>query len=181
MGARVAPPEFVAELVRRFGAGHDARFNDLTSRWEVITPSAAGKPIAQVWGWFYRLDANGARVPVPPGPDGLPPYRDLDAAAQAEIIDNMTRSFVGNRHDGARSWSERLRATSQQNAALKAQRLRKRSETFADLIGEVTLNGRWRKEHVRNQGPKLYSLRSAPAQAPVLDISTRSRTLIYTP
>jgi len=156
--ARKPPAAFVAELVRRFGAGHDVQFNELTSRWEVITPSAGGKPVAQVWGWFRRFDAKTQRYePVPMLANGLPPFRDLDSAAQQEIIANMEHSFVGNREDGASSWKEHIRNRSEFNAQRKAKSRRRRAETYAELLGEVRIAGRWKKEHPRNTGPKMYS------------------------
>ena len=178
MAVRVPPAGFVAELVRRFGAGHDARFNETLNRWEVITPSASGKPIAQVWGWFYTVDrATGERRPIPPNPDGLPPFRELDGAAQREIIENMERSFVGNLHDGAESMAARIRRIAAENAAKKADARRRRAETFTHLLTEVRIARRWKPDHVRNQGPKLYSLPSLPASGPVANLSTRSSVL----
>lgn len=162
---RVAPPEFVAEMVRRFGAGHDAVWNDQLHRWQILSPSAAGNPVPQTWGWFRRWDATLAVwVPVPAGPDGLPPFRDLDAEAQAEILGNMERSFVFNRAEGHATWGQRLRATSSENAEKKQRARRHRAQLFADLLSEVRIARPWVKDHKHE--PEKTRVTFAPPPTP---------------
>jgi hypothetical protein len=143
MAGREAPAGFVAELKRRCGTDWDVRWNDELHRWEFTSLSAAGRPVSQFWGWF-KNPLTGE--PIPPDPvTGLAPFRDLDATAQVEALQNLERSFLGNREDGAGTWVKQFQARHRFNESLKAASRRERAEGFATLIKEVDLKRPWLK------------------------------------
>jgi len=156
---RVAPPEFVAEMQRMFGAMWTVEWRDHLSRWVVCGPTADGRIVEQTWGWFRRENpVTGEVEQVELGEDGLPPYRSVsDRASQLEILTNMERSYLFNRQDADSSIRARFSRIGRENAALKQQQARKRADTYADLIGEVRIAGRWKKDHVRAKGAVLVS------------------------
>lgn len=156
---RIAPPEFVAEMQRMFGAMWTVEWRDHLSRWVVCGPTADGRIVEQTWGWFRRDNPiTGESEQVPLGEDGLPPYRGVsDRAAQLEILTNMERSYLFNRQDGDASIRARFSRISRENARHKKALRLKRAATYADLIGEVRIGGRWKKDHVRATGAVLVA------------------------
>lgn len=156
---RVAPPEFVAEMQRMFGSMWSVEWREHLSRWVVCGPTADGRIVEQTWGWFRKEDpVTGTVEQVPLGEDGLPPYRGVsDRASQLEILTNMERSYLFNREDGDSSIRARFSRIGRENARLKQTQRLKRAATYADLIGEVRIAGRWKKDHVRAKGAVLVS------------------------
>lgn len=142
--SRPVPEDFVAQLRATFGAGHDVRWNEAVSRWEIISPSADGKPCSQFWGWFYDPVTRQRLEPDPV--TGLLPFRDLDATAQGEILRNMEASFIGHPEEGG-SWHQRYRTRTRFNQALHRAKVRQRAVNFADMIHEVNLARPWVKHH----------------------------------
>lgn len=155
MAVREAPEGFVRQLKMQCGSDWDVRFNTHVNRWEFLSLSAGGIQVSQFLGWT-RNPLTGAKIEPDPV-TGLTPFRELDATAQAEILRNLERSYIGNRFDGSSGWKDHSRKVTEYNKALDANRNRKRGETFADLIKEVDLRRRWKKDHVRNQGPPLIT------------------------
>lgn len=149
MAHRDPPPGFVARLKARCGSDWDCRWNDAVQRWEFVSLSAAGKPVSQFWGWF-RNPLTGAAITADPV-TGLSPFRDLDPAAQDEVLDNLERSFLGNRADGAGTWKRQITERQDFNRALQTSRIRAKADAFADLLKEVDLRRPWRKEHERGR------------------------------
>jgi hypothetical protein len=152
MATRTPPAAFVAELQRRFGSEYDVQWNDGTARWEILGPTPDGRRVAQTWGWYTRRDPHtGATVRVPPDELGRPPFRDLDPEAQAEILRNMERSFVGHSTNGgtvARRFDRHVRSTRE---TLRRRR-RQRAEAYVNLLwdaGTVRPSTLWKKIHVR--------------------------------
>jgi hypothetical protein len=158
---RVAPPEFVAEMQRMFGAMYRVEWREHLGRWVVIGPTADGREVEQTWGWFWREvvspDGTASRVRVEPGPDGLPPYRGLDRDAQLEILSSMEKTYPFNRHDGDSKLASRFSRIGRENIARRAAIAKKRAALYADLIGEVRIAGRWKKDHVRAKGAVLVA------------------------
>lgn len=156
---RIPPAGFVAELQRRFGAQWDVKWSELLHRWVVVGPSAAGQLVEQTWGWYRKWNAETKQYePVPHGPDGLPPFRDLDLEAQGEIIANMERSYLFNRADGDASIGKRFARITRENEAKKATNRKQRGELYRLLLNEVNIKRPgWKKEHQRPDGAVLVA------------------------
>ena len=88
---------------------------------------ADGIPRSQFWGDFRReVD------PV----TGLYPFRELDDAAMAEAIDNLTKTFVANPHDGAGTTQAEVRRRIAANRAEGKRRWKQGGEWFAEMAAE---------------------------------------------
>lgn len=149
------PTEFVAELRRRFSDFVDLRWNEVVSRWEFVFLSAVNRPVSQFWGWFYNPLTRERLEPDPM--TGLMPFRGLEPEAQAEILKNLDESFLGNRQDGAGTWEKHFDNVVEFNKQVKATSLKRRGETYAQLIKEVDLRRPWLKHHRRERRRHLPS------------------------
>lgn len=157
MDARTVPPAFIAELKRRFGSGYDARYDLKKQRFVIRTPTMRGPPIEQVWGWFHdptrsTWNATSRQFEHPPVPvdaeTGLPPFRELDARAQLEILDAMEKTYLHNRHDGHASWAKRGEATQAYNQQLQQAAAKQRAVDYADMVTEFDIRRPgWLKTH----------------------------------
>lgn len=146
---REAPAAFVAQLRAEFPDFVELRFNEQVGRWEFITLSAAGRPVSQFYG-RDRDEQTGA--PIEPDPvSGLLPFRDLDPTAQHEILENMRRTFIGNRHDGPGTWSRKAERARAHNNELRRARARERAEDYAYMLQQVDLRRPWVKFHRRGK------------------------------
>lgn len=152
---REAPAAFVAELKRRFGSDQDVRYNTQVGRWEFLSLSAGGMQVSQFLGWTVN-PLTGEKVEPDPV-SGLLPFRELDAEAQAEVIRNLEKSYIGNRHDGAGSWREHQTKTIEHNREIDRKKRREKAEDYAYAIQQVDLRRPWVRYHVRNKGPKIIS------------------------
>jgi len=141
---RIAPAWFRAELLRRFGSGHDAVWDPVLSRWVIVSPSAAGYPTRQVVVW--RRDPATDKA-TRPDVAGLLPVRELDDACCWEIIRNMERSALTNRVDGAGTWKQQVARTTETNNAVQAAHVREAAENFAYALTQVDLRRPWLKHH----------------------------------
>lgn len=149
--ARVADPTLVAELRRRFSDVQDLRWNDAVHRWELISLSAAMKPVSQFWGWYHD-PVSGVRIEPDPV-TGLVPFRDLVAAHdQQALLANLEQGFRFKRGGDGQTWRQFLSTRLAWNAEAKRNRLKKRSETFAELIQECTIKRPWKKFHEHRPG-----------------------------
>lgn len=142
------PTAFVRRLRAAFPDFVELRWNTHFDRWEFVFLSAAGRPVSQFWGWA-RNPLTGA--PIAPDPITLlPPFRDLDASAQEEILRNCEQTFLGNRADAHRAWGDKFRATTAHNEALRTARRRQHAQDWADAIAEFDIRRPgWLKEHSR--------------------------------
>lgn len=149
---------FVAELRRRWPDFQDIRWNDAVSRWEFVFTSAAGMPVSQFYGWD-RNPITGAPTVIDPI-TGLTPFRDLDAAAQSEIIATGEATFLGNRADRDYTWRKRTERIMRQNNELHRARRRQHAEDYAYALQQVDIRRPgWRKDHQpakRGQGPVIH-------------------------
>lgn len=144
---RRVPREFLALLKAKFSDVRDLRWNDALSRWELISDSLGGQAVSQFWGWF--VDPNtGARL-APDPVTGLYPFRDLDAAGQLALLANLERGFQLR---DAKDWKAKITQRTRWNAETRRAGIRKRAETFADMIAECDLRRPWKKEHERRPG-----------------------------
>lgn len=143
MAGREVPAGFVAALKARCGADWDVRWNDVVHRWEFTSLSSAGRLVSQFWGW-YKHPTTGEPIECDPA-TGLAPFRDLDAAAQAEALTNLEQSFIGNRADGAGTWAKQFATRRQYNEGLKTASRVDRATKYADLLQEVNLKRPWVK------------------------------------
>lgn len=129
-------PEWVQALKATCGADHDLRWNETVSRWEFVIPSADGIPRSQFWGQFWHWK-QGKRVPLKPDPvTGLYPFRDLDDHAMREALANLTRTYIGNPHDGAGTPDKEVRQRIAFNAERQKYVFRQAGNAFADLVAE---------------------------------------------
>ena len=141
----IPPAGFVQRVKALGGADWDVRWNTEVQRWEFVSLSSANTPVSQFYGWSH-CEAD----PV----TGLLPFRDIhDADAQTEILAAMERTYIGNRHDGDGTWKRQIANRRQFNKAVDAATIKRRAETYADLIHEVNLSRPWKKYHERNTGP----------------------------
>lgn len=145
--ARRPPNGFVERLNREFGSGHDVRFNDVVQRWEVISPSAAGRPISQFFGWS-RNPLTG--TPIAPDQFGLLPFRELDQAGMDAIVQSMRDTFIGGSADGYTSWKERHAGVTAHNEAVSRAYSRQSAVEYAQALSEVDLRRPWIRHHSRN-------------------------------
>lgn len=152
---REAPAAFVAELRRRWPDFQLIRWNDTASRWEFVFTSAAGQPVSTFYGWT-RNPLTGEAIGIDPE-TGLTPFRDLDAAAQAEIIAVGEATYIGNRVDKDFTWRARTKRIMAENDAAHRARRRVHAEDFAYALQQVDIRRPgWRKDHQpakRGQGP----------------------------
>lgn len=136
--------QFAAVLRRRFGSGHSCEYDLTTQRYVVISPSAAGRPCRQFVVWYqdpHTGQPNKADVL------GLLPFRELDAACQADILEAMDRTSLTNRHDGAQTWDAQARRVLEHNEAVTRAGIREAAELFALGLTEVDLRRPWLKHH----------------------------------
>lgn len=148
--SRTIDPAFVAELRRRFPDVRDLRWNDAIDRWELISDSAAGRPVSQFWGWF--VDPFTGQTIEPDPVTGLVPFRDLVSRAdQQQLLDNLEKGFRFQRGNPA-NWRQQITERSAWNADQKRQRVRARAQDFAYMLQQVDLRRPWRKFHERKPG-----------------------------
>jgi hypothetical protein len=131
---RVPKAAWLAQLRRLEGCAEaDIRWNDSVHRWEIVLPSADGRPRSQFWGWFR--DANGRRIPPDPA-TGLHPFRDLDDAAMRELIANLEATYIGNPYNGAGTTQREVTRRYRFNRDLQASKYREAGEVFAFMAQE---------------------------------------------
>jgi hypothetical protein len=154
---RVAPAAFVADLKARWPDFRDVRWNDAVSRWEFVFASAAGQPVSQFYGWD-RNPMTGADMPIDPI-TGLTPFRDLDVAAQHEIIAHGEATYLGNRVDQDHTWRNRTKRIKAYNDALHRKHRREDAENFGYALQQVDIRRPgWRMDHQpakRGKGPLI--------------------------
>jgi hypothetical protein len=109
----------------------DIRWNVALARWEFVMKGADGIPRSQFWGDF--------RHPVDPV-TGLFPFRDLDDDGMREALANLTKTFVGNPHDGAGTTRAEVMGRHRRNKTEARRRYMAAGEQFADMAVE---RGRW--------------------------------------
>lgn len=158
--ARIIKDSWVRAL-KALDSGAEIRWNTQVSRYEFSLTSADGVLRSQFWGWFYRLDGKGNRVPIQPDPaTGLYPFRDLDDAAMAEALANLEQTFVGNRHDGAGTTRKEVQRRYQFNQDHMRRQYRHAGELYADVMMEHAPKIRGRALE-----PVLVDLHGAPASS----------------
>ena len=120
-------PEWVKTIQDLCGAGADIRFNEAIHRWEFLIPCGDGVARSQFWGWFNQpIDVT----------TGLHPFRDLDDDGMRIAIQNLTTSFVGNRHDGAGTPRKEIESRMRFNRDLQESKYKEAGEAFADMAAE---------------------------------------------
>lgn len=136
---------FNQRLQLTFGSDWVARWDDVAKRYAIDSLSAAGQKVSQYWGWFR--DANGQ--PLAPHPvTGLHAYRDLDEAAQEEIVRNLHRSYIGETGDGAIDWARDEAKRRAHNQGIIQQSRKAKAAAFADMIASMDIRRPgWRKDH----------------------------------
>lgn len=156
---REPPADFVAKL-REFPDFQELRFNVLLGRWEFVFLSVAGRPVSQFFGWD-RNPLTGA--PVTADPDtGLLPFRDLDAVAQAEILQACRETYLAKDAD-VETWAQKAKAAREHNVALRQASAKRRADDYAYLIQQMDLRRPWVKYHQRSR-EKQYFHQRAPEQ-----------------
>jgi hypothetical protein len=138
---REPPAAFVARLKALCGSDWEVRYNMEVNRWEFLSTSAGGMRVSQFWGWF-KNPLTGEKIEPDPV-TGLVPFRELDIAAQEEVLKNLETSYLGNRHDGARNWEEWSGARIKYNKALDVNRRRQKAEDYAYALTQVDLRRPW--------------------------------------
>jgi hypothetical protein len=139
------PDAFNARLATTFGAGYVMRANETVQRYELISPSAEGRPVSQFWGW-YRDPKTG--TPIEPDPvTGLHPYRGLDSHAQEAIIANLQRGYIGRTGYGLKDWAHYQRQNLAHNREVMRRARQGRAQRYVDLIHEMNLSRPWLKHH----------------------------------
>ena len=149
--SRVADPAFVRELKRRFSDVQDLRWNDAVNRWELVSLSAANRPVSQFWGWFYDPFTKAKIEPDPV--TGLVPFRGLDTPHdQAELIANLENGYRFKRGADGHDWKSHVANRSTWNAEEKKKRIKQRAQDFAYMIQQCDLRRPWRKFHEHQPG-----------------------------
>ncbi len=96
---RYAKPGWIAALRALTGCETDTvRYNEDLCRWEFVMNGADGIPRSQFWGVF-RNPLTGEPLEADTF-TGLYPFRELTDEAMVEALANLTKTFVGNPHDG---------------------------------------------------------------------------------
>lgn len=140
---RAAPAWFRAELLRRFGSGHDAVWDGIYQRWAILSPSAVGYPTRQLV--LQHRDREGN--PAKPDIAGVLPFRDLDTETCHEILRNMEASSLTNRHDGAQTWAKKSALVTQHNQAVSDAHIASAAENYVYGLTQVDLRRPWLKHH----------------------------------
>jgi hypothetical protein len=153
----------VAQL-REFPDFRECRFNEAVNRWEFVFLSVAGVETSQFLGWYKNPLTGQAIEPDPV--TGLLPFRDLDDTAQAEILENCKRTFLGNRADGAGTWQRQFDQARAHNTHMRKESARKRGEDFAYLISQMDLRRPWVKYHQRGAKQTFIPKKKAAAPTP---------------
>lgn len=125
---------WVAALRAECGAESYIRWNELVGRWAFGLQNADGVVREQFFGWFTNPQ-TGERIPAD-DTTGLPPFRDLDDAAMAEVLGNLQRTFVGNPYDGAGTPRREILRRQQYNKDLRQKKYRELGDNFADRAAE---------------------------------------------
>lgn len=155
-GLVCAPAWFRAELVSRFGSGHDCEWDPQFQRWVIISPAASGRPTRQLVVWT-RSPITGE--PIKPDANGILPFRDLNEDTCWEILRNMEASALTNRHDGEQNWARRAQVVDAHNAKVTATSVRESAKDYADMISEVDLRRPWLKHHAGTRGMRNVAQR----------------------
>jgi len=148
---REFPAAFDARLRSLFPDYVSGRFNESLGRWELVFLSAAGYPVSQFWG-LERNPLTGERIAPDPA-TGLLPYRDLDAAAQDEIVANCRATFIGVdagqvSGDAHRDWSAKFKNVRTYNQNVMARDKRHKANDLADMITSFDIRRPgWLSEH----------------------------------
>lgn len=152
----VFPEAFDRRLKELFPDFVEGRYNTAVGRFEFVFNSAANRPVSQFWGWD-RNSITGAKIEPDPV-TGLLPFRDLDPAAQQEIIDSCTRTFIGNRADGDGTWQQKATKARQYNADKRTTSATQRGKEFAYLIRQVDIRRPgWKKDHPRSTKKEYFT------------------------
>ena len=139
---REPPADFVVKLKAQCGSDWDVRFNVEVGRWEFQSNSASGMRVSQFFGWYVN-PLTGTKIEPDPV-TGLVPFRDImDVSTQEEILDNLEKSFIGNRVDGAKDWETYSGDRIRYNKRLTERKRKQRAEDWADVISEVDLRRPW--------------------------------------
>lgn len=158
---RQPPAAFLIRL-RQFPDFVDLRYNEAVGRWEFVFLSAAGREVSQFWGWA-RNPLTGA--PIEPDPyTGLHPFRDLDQAAQDEIIKNCQQTFIGTELDrvtgnARRDRLEHMKGRVAYNEQLIKNKAKKAGDDYADMVAEMDVRRPWLKFH----SPAYKRLKGLPS------------------
>lgn len=139
-----APSWFREELRRRFGAGHDCEWDMTLCRWVVITPSSTGKPVRQPVVW--RVDPHSG-LPLRADRTGLLPFRELTPETLRDILDNLERTALHNRHDGAGTWGRHVAQVVAHNEGVRQRVIQEGMDDYWTALSEVDLKRPWLKHH----------------------------------
>jgi hypothetical protein len=148
---REFPAAFDARLHALFPDYVGGRFNESLGRWELIFLSAAGYPVSQFWG-LEKNPLTGERIKPDPA-TGLLPFRDLDIAAQDEIVANCRATFIGveagtTSGDAHRDWSNKFAAVRAYNKGLVAREKHAKANDLADMISSFDIRRPgWLSDH----------------------------------
>lgn len=149
--SRVADPALVLELKRRFPDVQDLRWNTELNRWELVSLSAANRPVSQFWGWFHH-PVTGATIEPDPV-TGLVPFRDLVARHdQQALIDNLERGYRFKRGSDFQTWRQQVEGRSAWNLEQRRARVKQRAQDYAYMIQQCDLRRPWRKFHEHKPG-----------------------------
>lgn len=125
---RTPRPEWIAALRRLEGCSDaDIRWNESVGRWEFILAGADGVPRSQFYGRFDQpVDAQS----------GLYPFRELDDDGMREVLQNLERTYIANRFDGAGTTRREVGRRYRFNRELLQSKYREAGALFADLAAE---------------------------------------------
>lgn len=109
------------------------RWNEAVGRWEFLLVGADGVVRSQFWGHFDQ----------PPDPvTGMHPARELDDDSMREALRNLTKTFVGNLHDGAGSVQEEVYERHKFNNQHRRNQYLEAGQAFADMTTDTAGRGR---------------------------------------
>lgn len=118
--------------LRDVDANAGLRFNYDLGRWEFMLSSADGVIRSQFWGWYVN-PLTGEPIPADPA-TGLQPFRDLDDAAIEEACANLTKTFIGNPHDGAGTTRREVERRIRFNAEHRRKKYKAAGDLWADMF-----------------------------------------------
>lgn len=173
---REPPAEFVRRLKAQQGQDWDVRWNYDVDRWELLSPSTAGVPVSQFWGW-YKNPVTGKPIEADPV-TGLVPFRDIQSPEDQEaFLRVLAETDLRNGVGAPKTWREHLKRNREFNRDLHAKRARERGWTIANLIKEVDLRRPWVKYHKRSRRQTFVPVSSSTSSretGPIKHIDRRS-------
>ena len=108
------------------------RWNGALSRWEFLLTGADGVVRSQFWGHYDQ--------PTDPV-TGMYPARELDDFSMQEALANLTKTFVGNPHDGAGSVQEEVYERHKFNLKHTRSQYMEAGTAFADMTTDTAGRG----------------------------------------